>query len=66
LALNCCSFGVNCNRTRLYFDFALIGVAGAGELSSEIDYNNDYAADDYSDADVHARLILKYLIGIAV
>jgi hypothetical protein len=54
LALNCCSFGVKFNRTRLYFDYALIGAAGAGELSSEIDYTYDYTADDYSHAGVHA------------
>jgi hypothetical protein len=53
------------NRTRLYFDYALIGAAGVGELSSEIVYTYDYAADDYSHAGVHARLILKYLLGIA-
>jgi hypothetical protein len=28
----------------------LIGAAGAGELSSEIDYTYYYAADDYSHA----------------
>jgi hypothetical protein len=44
----------------------LIGAAGAGELSSEIDYTDDYAVDDYSHAGVHARLILKYLLGIAM
>jgi hypothetical protein len=44
----------------------LIGAAGARELSSEIDYNDDYAAEDYSHAGVHARLVLKYLLGIAV
>jgi hypothetical protein len=33
----------------------LIGAARAGELSSEIDCIDDYAADDYSQADVHAR-----------
>jgi hypothetical protein len=66
MALNCCSFGVNCNRTRLYFNYALIGAAGAGELSSEIDYNDDYVTDDYPHAGVHARLILKYLLGIAM
>ena len=32
------------------FFYALIGAAGAGELSSEF----DYAADDYSHAGVHA------------
>jgi hypothetical protein len=33
------------------------GAAGAGELSLEIGYNDDYAAADYSHAGVHARLI---------
>jgi hypothetical protein len=51
--------GVNCNRTRLYFDYALIGAAGARELSSEIDYTDDYATNDYSHTGVHARLILN-------
>jgi hypothetical protein len=36
-----------------------MGAAGAGELSSEVDYNDDHAADDYSHAGVHARLILN-------
>jgi hypothetical protein len=44
----------------------IIGAAGAGELSSKIDYTDDYVADDYSHADVHVRLILKYLLGIAI
>jgi hypothetical protein len=35
-------------------------------LSSEIDYTDDYAADDYSHTGVHTRLILKYLLGIVV
>jgi hypothetical protein len=30
--------------------FVLIGVARAGELISEIDYTDDYVADDYSHA----------------
>jgi hypothetical protein len=58
-ALNCCSFGVNCNRTLLYLDYTLIGAAGARELNSGNDYTDDYATDDYSHAGVHARLILE-------
>jgi hypothetical protein len=58
--------GVNCSRTRLYFDYALIGAAGAGELSSEIDYTYDYADDDYSHAGVHAPTDSEYLLGIAM
>jgi hypothetical protein len=44
----------------------IIGAAGVGELSSEIDYTNDYAVDDYSHVGVHAPLVLKYLLGIAI
>jgi hypothetical protein len=44
----------------------LIGAAGAGELSSKIDYTDDYATDDNSHAGVHARLILNTYLGIAI
>jgi hypothetical protein len=43
-----------------------IKAAGAEESSSEIDYTNDYAAGDYSHVGVHSRLMLKYLLGIAM
>jgi hypothetical protein len=36
----------------------LIGAAGAGELSSEFDYTDDYVADDYSHAGVHTRRLI--------
>jgi hypothetical protein len=44
---NCCSPGVNCNRTAVFFFYALIGAAGAGELNLEYDYADDFAAEDY-------------------
>jgi hypothetical protein len=34
--------------------YSLIGAAGVVELSSEIDYTEDYIADDYSHAGFHA------------
>jgi hypothetical protein len=49
LALNCRSFGVNCNRAAIYiFFYALSGAAGAGELIPEYNYADDSAAEDYS------------------
>jgi hypothetical protein len=57
-------FGVNCNRIAIYFPFALLGAAGAGELIPEYDYADDFTAEDYR-PQVHARLILKFLLGIA-
>jgi hypothetical protein len=46
------------------FPSALLGAAGAGELIPEYDYADDFTAEDYP-TQVHARLILKYLLGIA-
>jgi hypothetical protein len=40
-------FGVNCYQTAIYFPFALIGAAGAGELIPEYDYAGDFTAEDY-------------------
>jgi hypothetical protein len=48
------------------FNYLLVGAAGAWELSSEISYTNDYAADDYSHVGVHGRLILNTYLGIAM
>jgi hypothetical protein len=42
----------------------LIGAAGAGELIPEYDYADDFPAEDYP-TQVHTRLILKFLLGIA-
>jgi hypothetical protein len=47
LALNCCSFGVDCIRIAVYFFYALIGAAGAGELMPKYDYADDFAVEDY-------------------
>jgi hypothetical protein len=40
-------FGVNCNRTAIYFPFALLGAAGAGELIPEYEYADDFTVEDY-------------------
>jgi hypothetical protein len=42
----------------------LLGAAGAEELIPEYDYADDFTTEDYP-KQVHARLILKYLLGIA-
>jgi hypothetical protein len=47
LALNCCSFGVTCIRTVVYFLLHVIGAAGARGLIPEYDYADDFAAEDY-------------------
>jgi hypothetical protein len=36
-----------CIRTTVYFLYALIGAVGAGELISEYDYTDDFAAEDH-------------------
>jgi hypothetical protein len=42
------------SRIRVYFIYAILGAAGAGELTSEYDYTDKCVADDYSHAGVHA------------
>jgi hypothetical protein len=70
LALNHCSFGVNCNRTCLYFNLRDIGVVVAGELSAEYDYTNDYVTNDYVADDYPTAgsrpTDSEYLLGIAM
>jgi hypothetical protein len=53
------------NRTRLYFIYMIIGATGAGELSSEFDYTDDYVADDYP-TDGSRSTDSEYLLGIAM
>jgi hypothetical protein len=45
--------------------FANLGIPGAEESSQKIEYNYGNS-DDYLHTGVHARLILKYLLGIAM
>jgi hypothetical protein len=47
LALNCRSFGVDCIRAVVYFFYALIEAAGAGELILEYDYADDFTVEEY-------------------
>jgi hypothetical protein len=42
-----------------------LGIPEAKELSRKIKYNYGYS-NDYLHTSVHARLILKYLLGIAM
>jgi hypothetical protein len=53
------------NRTRLYFIYVIMGVAGAGELSSEFDYTDDYVVDDYVTT-CSRSTDSEYLLGIAM
>jgi hypothetical protein len=45
--------------------YALIGVAGAGELNPEYDYADDYVAEDYPTL-VSSPTDSEYLLGIAM
>jgi hypothetical protein len=47
------------------FFYALIGVAGAGELIPEYDYADDFTAEDYPTPGSHPT-DSEYLLGIAI
>jgi hypothetical protein len=65
LALNPYSFGVNCNRTSLYFILCVIRAAGVGELTPKYGYTDDYIDDDYPTAG-SCPTDSEYLLGIAM
>jgi hypothetical protein len=58
-------FGVMCIWTPCLFIFGNLGTLGAEESSQKIE-NNYGNSDHYLNTGVHARLILKYLLGIAM